>query len=85
VAQLRAVLAPDDDTQSPHGKLIKSRKRGADHGEVSTGKREVNAMLDLVKQETENIESRFLEPACISGNFLTAIRERVRPMEANDD
>jgi hypothetical protein len=53
-----------------------SKKRVADHGEVLTGKREVNAMLDLVKQETERIESRFLEPACGNGNFLTAILER---------
>jgi len=53
-----------------------SKKRVADHGEVLTGKREVNAMLDLVKQETERIESRFLEPACGTGNFLTGILER---------
>jgi hypothetical protein len=53
-----------------------SRKRVADHGEVLTGKREVNAMLDLVKQETVRIESRFLEPACGNGNFLSAILER---------
>src|SRR5438034_7986697 len=53
-----------------------SKKRVADHGEVLTGKREVNAMLDLVKQETERIESRFLEPACGNGNFLTKILER---------
>ena len=53
-----------------------SKKRVADHGEVLTGKREVNAMLDLVKQETERIDSRFLEPACGTGNFLTAILER---------
>lgn len=43
---------------------VKSRKRVADHGEVFTSEREVNAMLDLVKQETERIDSRFLEPAC---------------------
>lgn len=55
---------------------VKSKQRVADHGEVLTGKREVNAMLDLVKQETERIESRFLEPACGNGNFLTAILER---------
>ena len=55
---------------------VKSRQRVADHGEVLTGKREVNAMLDLVKQETERIESRFLEPACGNGNFLTVILER---------
>ncbi len=53
-----------------------SKKRVTDHGEVLTGKREVNAMLDLVKQETERIESRFLEPACGNGNFLTAILQR---------
>ena len=53
-----------------------SRKRVTDHGEVLTGRREVNAMLDLVKQETERIESRFLEPACGTGNFLTEILER---------
>src|SRR2546430_4124039 len=55
---------------------IKTKQRVADHGEVLTGTREVNAMLDLVKQETERIESRFLEPACGTGNFLTEILER---------
>ena len=53
-----------------------SKKRVTDHGEVLTGKREVDAMLDLVKQETERIESRFLEPACGNGNFLAEILER---------
>ena len=53
-----------------------SKQRVADHGEVLTGKREVDAMLDLVKQETDRIESRFLEPACGNGNFLAAILER---------
>lgn len=57
-------------------KQVVSKKRVADHGEVYTGKREVNAMLDLVKQETERIESRFLEPACGKGNFLAEILER---------
>ena len=57
-------------------KQVVSKKRVADHGEVLTGKREVNAMLDLVKQETERIEARFLEPACGTGNFLTEILER---------
>ena len=55
---------------------VKSKKRVADHGEVLTGKREVNAMLDLVQQETERIDSRFLEPACGTGNFLSVILER---------
>lgn len=57
-------------------KQVVSKQRVADHGEVLTGKREVNAMLDLVKQETERIESRFLEPACGTGNFVTEILER---------
>ena len=57
-------------------KQVISKQRVADHGEVLTGLREVNAMLDLVKQETERIESRFLEPACGNGNFLTVILER---------
>lgn len=55
---------------------IKSRKRVADHGEVFTNPREVNAMLDLVKQETERLDSRFLEPACGTGNFLIEILRR---------
>ena len=64
-------------------KQVISKKRVTDHGEVLTGKREVNAMLDLVKQETERIESRFLEPACGTGNFLTEILERkLRVVEA---
>ncbi len=57
-------------------KQVISKKRVSDHGEVLTGRREVNAMLDLVKQETERIDSRFLEPACGDGNFLTVILER---------
>lgn len=57
-------------------KQVVSKKRVADHGEVLTNKREVNAMLDLVKQETERIESRFLEPACGTGNFLAEVLER---------
>ncbi len=54
----------------------KSKQRIADHGEVFTSDREVNAMLDLVKQETDRIDSRFLEPACGTGNFLVEILRR---------
>ena len=57
-------------------KQVKSKKRVADHGEVFTNEREVNAMLDLVKQETERIESTFLEPACGDGNFLAEVLRR---------
>jgi hypothetical protein len=56
--------------------LIKSRIRVADHGEVFTPPWMVEAMLDLVKGETERIDSRFLEPACGSGNFLVRILQR---------
>jgi hypothetical protein len=57
-------------------KQIKSKSRVRDKGEVFTNPREVNAMLDLVKQETERIDSRFLEPACGNGNFLIEILRR---------
>jgi len=55
---------------------VKSKQRVADHGEVFTNQREVNAMLDLVKHETERIDSRFLEPACGNGNFLAEVLKR---------
>jgi len=57
-------------------KQVKTKKRVTDHGEVFTSDREVNAMLDLVKQETERIDSRFLEPACGNGNFLAEVLKR---------
>lgn len=56
--------------------LIKSKKRVADHGEVFTPPWLVDAMLDLVKDEAERIDSRFLEPACGSGNFLVRVLQR---------
>ena len=57
-------------------KQVKSKQRVADHGEVFTAQREVDAMCDLVKEETERIDSRFLEPACGDGNFLATILKR---------
>jgi len=57
-------------------KLVKSKQRVADHGEVFTPDWMVEAMLDLVKGETERIDSRFLEPACGSGNFLVQVLHR---------
>lgn len=56
--------------------LVRSKQRVADHGEVFTPAWMVEAMLDLVKGETERIDSRFLEPACGSGNFLVQILRR---------
>ena len=57
-------------------KQTKSKERVSDYGEVFTSEREVNAMLDLVKDETLRIESRFLEPACGDGNFLIEVLRR---------
>lgn len=56
--------------------LVKSKQRVADHGEVFTPQWMVEDMLDLVKHESERIDSRFLEPACGSGNFLVAVLKR---------
>ena len=55
---------------------VKSRERVREHGEVFTAEREVKAMCDLVKNETERIDSTFLEPACGDGNFLVEILTR---------
>lgn len=55
---------------------VKSKQRVTDHGEVFTSDRELNAMLDLVKSETERIDARFLEPACGNGNFLAEVLRR---------
>lgn len=46
-------------------RLVRSRQRVADHGEVFTSRWLVDEMLDLVKIETERIDSRFLEPAFV--------------------
>ena len=56
--------------------LVRSRQRVADHGEVFTPGWMVESMLDLVKEETERVDSRFLEPACGSGNFLVQVLRR---------
>lgn len=57
-------------------KQTKSKERVKNHGEVFTAEREVKAMCNLVKDETERIDSRFLEPACGDGNFLAEILTR---------
>jgi hypothetical protein len=65
------------------GQHVVSKKRVADHGEVYTRSREVDAMLDLVKAETERIDSRFLEPACGNANFLAEVlRRKLRVVES---
>lgn len=64
------------ETKKKTNRQIKSRKRVVDHGEVFTNEREVKAMCDLVNDETQRIDSRFLEPACGDGNFLAEILDR---------
>ena len=63
-------------SQADTKKLTKSKQRITAHGEVFTQDREVVDMLNLVQHETENINSRFLEPACGDGNFLSEILKR---------
>jgi hypothetical protein len=81
----RAGSATDNRLRACNGPLqtapvavsqVKSKQRVADHGEVFTPSWMVEAMLDLVKDETERIDSRFLEPACGSGHFLLRILRR---------
>ncbi len=72
----RMECLPDKKPSHKKSTQIKSKKRVADHGEVFTSEREVKAMCDLVKDETERIDSRFLEPACGDGNFLVEILTR---------
>ncbi|GAB4314164.1 MAG: type III restriction endonuclease subunit M [Candidatus Sumerlaeia bacterium] len=62
---------------------VKSKQRVTQFGEVLTPPFIVEAMLDLVRAETERIDSRFLEPACGTGNFLVEILKRkLRIVEA---
>lgn len=64
------------ETTDPRLAITKSKQRVADHGEVFTPAWMVEDMLDLVKNESERIDARFLEPACGSGNFLVAVLKR---------
>lgn len=73
---LKEVLLPETNGYSDAKQLIKSKQRVVDHGEVFTPVWLVDAMLDLVKGEIERIDSRCLEPACGSGNFLVRILQR---------
>lgn len=72
---VQAVVIPQPSAKDPEG-LVKSKQRVADHGEVFTPSWLVEDMLDLVKSESERIDSRFLEPACGSGNFLKSVLKR---------
>ncbi|WP_354478067.1 DNA methyltransferase [Marisediminicola sp. UYEF4] len=70
-------------TNQSSARLVKSKQRVADHGEVFTPNWMVDDMLDLVKAESERIDSRVLEPACGSGNFLVPVlRRKLATVEA---
>ena len=66
----------NQNTEEVEERLVKSTERVRDHGEVFTPSWMVEDMLDLVKTESERIDSRFLEPACGSGNFLKSVIKR---------
>lgn len=66
----------DESATVPPEKHIVSKERVANHGEVYTPQRLVDAMVDLVGHEAERIDARFLEPACGTGNFLSEILRR---------
>lgn len=72
ISESQATNAQLASSNDPEG-LVKSRKRVADHGEVFTSSWMVEDMLKLVEIESERIDSRFLEPACGSGNFLKVV------------
>lgn len=76
ISQKEFLQLSEKTQKSKSPSQIKSRERVANHGEVFTAEREVKAMCDLVKDETERIESKFLEPACGNGNFLAEILTR---------
>jgi hypothetical protein len=70
------IPVPDSSEALEGETLMKSRQRVAEHGEVFTPSWMVEDMLNLVKDESERLDSRFLEPACGSGNFLRSVLER---------
>ena len=76
----RPSLVTDDDRGGEEVQVV-ARQRVTDHGEVYTGAREVEAMVGLVSKEADRIESRFLEPACGNGNFLSAVLARKLTVE----
>ncbi len=71
----------------PNARLsMTSRQRVIDHGEVFTPQGLVSDMLDLVNNECERIDSRFLEPACGNGNFLAEVlRRKLRTVDSKEN
>lgn len=67
-------------------KIIKSKMRVQNHGEVFTPLRIVNKMLDLpnIREACQNLTSTFLEPAAGEGVFLVEILDRKMKMTAKN-
>jgi hypothetical protein len=55
---------------------VRSRERVRDLAEVFTHQREVDAILDQIPDAFDELDVKFLEPSCGSGNFLTEILRR---------
>jgi SAM-dependent methyltransferase len=55
---------------------VRSRARVRRLAEVFTHQREIDAMLDLMPAAFTDLDVRFLEPACGSGNFLVEVLRR---------
>lgn len=72
-------FAPDEDGgREKHEKLVKSKQRVKDAGEVFTPRWVVRDMLDLdeIKDMSFELDTTFLEPACGNGNFIIQILVR---------
>jgi len=64
--------------------LYRSKERAKLYGEVFTPPEIVDMMLDMVKEDIENIYKTVLEPSCGNGNFVVAIVERRMKAAKND-
>lgn len=63
---------------------IKSKERVSKLGEVYTPDWIVNRILDLNKDKSYELTTRYLEPSCGNGNFLVAILDRKLKALKND-
>ena len=55
---------------------IKGKERVENFGEVNTSAKEIDGILDMLVNEVNRVDSKFYEPACGDGNFLTEILKR---------
>lgn len=67
---------PLDLTDAALDQQVRSKARVRDLAEVFTHQREVDAILDQFPHAFTDLDAKFLEPACGSGNFLVEILRR---------